>query len=256
VGHLPDWIVIGGFRCGTTSLYNYVAAHPSACQCVPRDPKRELHFFDVNWGKGVKWYKAFFKEAPGEHLFVGEKTPTYFDHPLVPQRMKEVCPEARILVLLRNPVERAYSHWWRCHKSHLEDLSFSGALDAEERRLATDDLERVYAGSDGFWESHLNLFSYLRRGRYVEHLERWLEHFPVEQIFVLKSEDMFADPQAVMADVFNFLGLPNYRLGSFKQWQHDEKPAMMSIDRARLESYFRPYNDELGQLLNRQFNWV
>ena len=129
---LPDFIMIGGMKCGTTSLFQYLQQHPG----VSRVYVEEVHFFDLHYGRGLNWYRAHFPvKGKGEATICGDDSPYYIFHPLVPARVREDVPGAKLIALLRNPVDRAYSHYHHELRRGREDLSFEKALDREEERL-------------------------------------------------------------------------------------------------------------------------
>jgi hypothetical protein len=158
----PDYIIIGTQRGGSTSLYNYVRQHPQANNSWK--PRREIHFFDYphNWNKGIKWYKQLFQ---GQKGLTGEKSPTYLDHPLVPARIARVCPDVKLIAILRNPTDRAYSDFWKIKAINLEPLpTFEAAIEAEPERLASEDLPGLW--DKAYFKSHHCSRGYLRRGEY------------------------------------------------------------------------------------------
>ena len=189
---LPDFIIAGAQKCGTTSLHHYLAAHPRLF--LPRRPQ-ELHFFDfdANYEKGMQWYSAHFaKAAPGQK--VGQTSPLYLYDERVPARLAGMLPDVRIIVLLRDPVKRAYSHYWHQVKKGTEDLPFMPALAREQQRIAVNyDYRRWY--------------SYLDRGRYTRQLARFNQVFPRRQLLVLSTEALGARPYETLGRCFEFLGV-------------------------------------------------
>lgn len=180
----PGFFIIGAQKSGTTSLQRYLSAHPDA-YCIG-----ETHFFDFHFDRGMDWYRGLF--APYvERKVLGEKCPEYLFHHGAIRRMAEVIPDARLLVLLRDPVDRAYSQYWHARRTGEETLSFEDALDTEDERVAA-----------GAWN-----FAYTRRGRYLPQLQRVCEEFPRENLSVHIFEDMKRDPAGVFADVCRFLGI-------------------------------------------------
>jgi hypothetical protein len=268
----PAFLIIGAQRAGTTSLYTYLRRHPDVSGPRNAAPSvhwpKELHFFDENFWRGADWYRAFFPlEARqrvtrllGRNLVPGEGTPYYMFHPAVPERVAATIPDVRLIALLRNPVERAYSHYQLMAKTGREKLSFEEALEAEPKRLAglEDALmaERPQFSTEGHRRhQHHRHRAYVGRGLYADQLERWLAHFPREQLLVLRSEDFLARPGEGYAQVFDFLGLRPWTV-------HDYEPrnigAYAPIDpelRARLEARFAEPNARLARLLGRDFEW-
>jgi hypothetical protein len=269
---LPAFLIIGAQRAGTTTLYTYLRRHPDVTGPRYADASvywsKELHFFDENYWRGVDWYQKFFPlEARqqvtrrlGRDLVPGEGTPYYMFHPAVPERVAETLPDVRLIALLRNPVERAYSHYQLMARTGREKLSFEEALEAEPKRLAGVEealLEnRPVFGKNGHRRhQHHRHRAYVGRGLYADQLERWLEHLPREQLLVLRSEDFLARPDDVYAQVFEFLGLRPWQV---RDYEPRNTAAYAPIDpelRARLEEQFAEPNARLARLLGRDFGW-
>ncbi len=191
-GRLPDAYLAGAMKCGTTALHRLLAAHPEVY--LPPRPQ-ELHYFDVeeNFARGTSWFAGFFA-GHGDAPVVMQTSPLYVYHPAVPGRIRDLTPEARLIFILRDPADRAYSHYWHQVRRGREPLSFVAALDAEADRLAS--------GPDG-----RRTYSYVDRGLYGRQLTRYLEHFRMEQLLVLRSEDLRGRPGPVLDQVSRFLGV-------------------------------------------------
>jgi hypothetical protein len=250
----PNYIIIGTHRGGSTSLHNYIRAHPQVAEIG--GPRFEMHLFDYphNWQKGLQWYEKQFDGFDGQ--LCGEKSPTYLDHPLVPRRIKEHYPDVKLIVILRNPVDRAYSAYNKVRAKGLENFStFEKALDAEPDRLKSE------LGKDGFWEndyyvSHHCSRAYTWRGMYAEHLKRWLLYFRPSQMLILKSEDMFADPQRAALHAWDFLGLSPVYLTEPKRWQKIDYEPMLPETRERLKRLYVGPNAELAAMLGGDERWL
>ena len=187
-GRLPDFLIVGAQRAGTTSLYDYLCSFPQVASAA----QKEVHYFDLQLQRGPSWYRAQFIEAPG--TITGEASPYYLFHPLAPARAAELVPRAKIVVVLRDPIERAYSHYHHEVRCGFETLTFADALRAEPERMAGEEA-RILDGVDDPQSSHRH-HSYLSRGRYLEQLERWREHFPADQVLIVRSEDLTVDEGA------------------------------------------------------------
>jgi hypothetical protein len=256
---LPDYLIIGTQRGGTTSLYKYLARHPAHARALTK----ELRFFDLNYGRGVSWYRSRFpsqrhrdviRRTRGLDLVAGEASPDYMFHPHAPRRVAELLPAVKLIVLLRNPVDRAYSHYWHQFRRGHENLSFEEAVEREPERLAGE-LERTVADEDyTSYERHHH--SYLARGVYVDQLTTWMDLFPREQFLVESSEDLFDDPEAVFGRVLAFIGLPRGRLREYERFNAFTQEPLDDSTRARLEEYFRPHNRRLYEFLGRDFGWT
>lgn len=243
----PTFLVLGAQRCGTTSLFRLLQQHPQ----IDAPAKKELHFFDNRFHKGLSWYQKQFPEPCGSEVISGEATPYYLFHPLAPARVRAHYPTIKLLVVLRNPADRAYSHYkWAVSKEN-EPLSFNEALNAEEARVATARLS-LLTGQPSF--SHQK-HTYLSRGRYLEQLHRWFELFPRDQFLILRSEDLFADPQPVLDHVWDFLELAPFTPPALERQKSSEKGAMDPAQRQQLIEYYRDYNLALESFLDRTFSW-
>jgi len=248
LGVLPSFIVVGAQKSGTTSLFRYLARDPGV-----KPPRlKEVHFFDLHWQKGLPWYRAHFPFSfPGRRLITGEASPYYLFHPRVPERMARVLPGVKIIVLLRNPVDRALSHYhWEVAYGN-ESRSFREAIRREEEVMSVE-TERLEG--DGAYRSFVHQHtSYLSRGRYAEQLSRWLTRFPREQILVLKAEEFFLQTGEVMARVRSFLHLaesPNQEFPIHRKGRYEEDA---DVPRTELTEYFRPLNRDLADLLGMDF---
>lgn len=248
---LPDFLIIGVQKCGTTSLYNQLAAHPSVAPAL----RKEVHFFDEdeNFGKGSAWYRAHFSldryPSPGRGCITGEATPYYIFHPLVAERVFRTVPSSKLIAVLRNPVERAYSQYHHQVRVGAESRSFEEALDYEQT-LPPDPRERFQQDSGNF-KHH----SYLSRGIYVEQLQAWEQFFPRDQMLVLKTEELAERPETVLTRVFEFLDVSPWQP---KESRRDHKASYSPINpdtRQQLSEFFRPHNQRLYEYLGTDMGW-
>jgi hypothetical protein len=249
---LPDFLILGGQRCGTTSLYHYLRAHP---QVLPALAK-EVHFLSLHWTRGESWYRAQFplrarKTGQRQVPLTFEATPYYLLHPLAASRARELVPEVKLLVLLRDPVARAWSHYRHMVRLGLEPLSFQEAIAQEPARLAGE-VERIRS-DPGYDAVRHRRYSYLTRGAYAAQLQQWLDHFSPDQFLVLRSERLLADPADGYARVLAFLGLPAWTPSAFPLHTRNTKgsPGMPAEVRRRLEEHFAPATRQLEELLRR-----
>lgn len=246
----PDFIIVGAMKSGTGALRSFIMQHPLIL--APED-KSEVHFFDLNFEKGPKWYKEQFPERPSPDYLVGEKSPYYIVHPLVPKRMFSLYPKVKVIMILRNPVDRAYSHYQFNRNRDKESLSFEEAIKAESSRLAEE--EKKLKQNPLYHSSAYKAYSYLTRGVYVDQIQRWLSYFPSEQILVLSLDDLKVDSKRVTDEVFAFLGLPEYEINPQFDKKKSNYAPMSPETRKKLIKYFQPYNQQLEELLNREFHW-
>ena len=198
---LPDFLIIGGQRCGTSSLYYYLTEHPNITPAFTKEP----HYFDEQFAKGPDWYRTQFptvlqkqycKSLLGRDLLTGEGTPYYLLYPHAARRAYEVVPRVKLIALLRNPVERAYSQYWIEKQAGFEEWSFEDAVMHEQERLAGEHEKMLQ--DENYYSHSFRHFSYLTRGIYIDQLKNWMRFFPREQMLTLKSEDLYSNSAAVV----------------------------------------------------------
>lgn len=245
----PDFVIVGTQRGGTTSLHAYLRAHRN----IVTPEKKEIHFLTDRFERGAAWYIGQFPAAVQPGTLVGEATPYALFHPLAPQRLFEVSPEARIIVLLRNPVDRAYSHYLHERARGHETLTFEDAIAAEPQRLMGLE-DRLATGELIVSDVHKRA-SYLDRGRYARQLERWLSVFPPDQLLILRSEDLYADPVVATQRVTDFLGLAPLEVAAFSAHNATSGPPMQTSTREVLEREFTEDNTRLAALLGWDAAW-
>ncbi len=246
---LPAFLIIGAQKAGTTSLHAYLCEHPRVL--VPAT--KEVHFFDHEFHRGPGWYRAHFKRAAGAEMLGGEATPYYLFHPQVPDRAAALLPECRLIVVLRNPIDRAFSHHNHERALGYEQLGFAAAiaaepnrLDGEEERLLADPAYRSFAH-----QHH----SYLSRGRYAGQLERWFERFDRERVLILSAEELFAEPEGAVREAQKFLGLEPLRPADLSAKNARAYAPIDAEARAELREEFDPHNRRLYELVGRDFGW-
>jgi hypothetical protein len=274
---LPDFLLIGAMRSGTSYLHYLLTRHPSI---APAFTKEILYFsnYDGNYDKGLSWYRAHFPlkakkdfavQLQKRKFLTGEASPVYIYHPAVPQRILDVIPKTKLILVLRNPIDRAFSQYNKACKLGNETLPFDEAARLiedvpfeEANRIAIEGLEH----SKPFWlkmrrdnyprteHSHNN--AYLCWGVYVNYLEYWLQYFDKDEIHVVRSEDMYENPGLAVQPVFDFLGLPPYEMDEYKPlYKPRDYKVMSSETRKRLVDYFKPYNERLYELIGRDMGW-
>ena len=253
---LPSFVIIGAQKSGTTSLYDYLAEHPQLWSAYIK----EVHFFDGglspksdNYQKGAGWYRANFplksQVKTGEHTF--EASPLYIFNPLVAQRIFNLIPQTKIIAILRNPTERAISHYFHERRYGRETLDIAEAIAAEEERLAY-----MWANQDYKNEIFIHL-SYKSRGHYAEQLKRFLNYFSRENLLILSAENFFQDPASVLQKVCRFIDIDSaYRFKNLEPRNiASNRTSVASSVYRDLDSYFEPHNQELHQLLGESFHW-
>jgi len=255
---LPDFLIIGAMKCGTHVLYyELLTKHP----CIAGATKKEIHFFDVNYNKGISWYKSHFtaleeknnfKEKNSENLIAGEASPYYIFHPHAARRISESIPKVKLIAILRNPVDRAYSHYHHAVRHKVENLTFEEAIKIEPERISN---EKEKMKDENYNSEDVRKHSYLARGIYVDQLEEWLKYFPREQILILRTEDLKAHQDKVLQQAFDFLGVSNYKIPLIQDSKGNKYPDMKPGMRKYLIEYFKPHNERLAKLWKRDFDW-
>ena len=256
----PNFLIIGALKGGTTSLHRYLSDHP-AVYCSSR---KEVHYFSLTYPLGERWYLSHFpletraaatRVRHRVRLAVGEATPAYLFDPRSPARVHEFDPGMKLIVVLRDPVERAYSHFQMERETRDETRSFEDALDWEEAELKPE-LDRWVA--DPTYESPLPLFgrSYVARGCYAEHVERWLALFPREQLLVLMSDELRDDPASALAKTERFLEVAEWQPASYPQENVRAYEPMSPGTRDRLRAVFEPHDRRLEELLDVRLPWA
>jgi len=250
-GMVPGYLVVGTKRGGSTSIAHYINQHP---EVVPCRSSKGTHYFDVNHGRGWSWYLSCFPPAQGDQRLTGEASPYYMFHPLAAERIARELPDVRLVVSLREPVARAWSHHQYETQQGYEDQPFEQALRLEDERLAGEE-ERLRRDPSYESFSHRH-HAYLRRGHYAEQLERLYDLFDPEQVLVLRTESMFTDPHGELDRVWAHLGLSPVTLDGLDRLKPTHSPLDIDDDLAReLDHHYRPWNDRLAQLPGVGFTW-
>ena len=257
-GALPDFVIIGARKAGTTFLYNLLSRHPH----VEPVAAKELHYFDnLIEEEDIEWYRRCFPKPrwkDGQKTITGEATP-YLAHSLAAERMARVVPQARLIALLRNPVDRAYSDYQHVVKrGQHRTQSFEEAIQAQEARSLDNEGGSVLGRGERAGPDERS--KYLSRGIYADQLERWLRFFADEQLLVLKSEDLFGRTPDTFRVVREFLGLPAWEPATWEEVLEKRnrgayRQEMDPDTRRRLEEFFEPHNRRLYELLGIDFGW-
>jgi Sulfotransferase domain len=260
---VPELLVVGAKRGGTTSLWKYLDEHPGVLPNFPRAENiKGTYFFSSHYARGLRWYRSQFPSrwararAPRRLGYVPvaiEATPYDLAHPLAPARAAAVAPHAIVVAVLRDPVERTFSHW-KERREHTETLSFEDALVAEAARCEGEEA-RILADPDVVSFAHRHQ-SYVGQSTYLPMLERWYAHFPADQILVWISEEFYADPQPHMDRLTARLGLPPRPLVNARPYNAVPAPDMDPRTRRELVELFAPQVEQLRAFLGRDLPWL
>ena len=260
IGILPDFLIIGEKKCGTTSLYNYLVQHP----CIYPASTKEVGFFDRYWHrKDILWYRSHFpslfrkyyrKNILKRDFITGEASTGYILNPHVLKRIARLLPQVKLILVLRNPVDRAYSHYNHSVRGGRETLPFEVAIRKEEERIGKA-LKRMIEDENYHFDINIAYYSYLFTGIYIDRVEVLMSLFPKERILILRYEDMVTDPSTVYERVLRFLNVPIVQIEDFPALNKGEYQQMDSMVRGYLHDYFRLYNKKLYDFLGVNFHW-
>ncbi|MGX4585824.1 sulfotransferase domain-containing protein [Paenibacillus chitinolyticus] len=246
----PAFLIIGTQKGGTTSLYHDLTQHPG----IKSAAVKEVHFFDEQYHFGYDWYKKNFPPDLPEGSITGEASPYYLFHPQTPGRVCAWLPDVKLIALLRNPIDRAYSHYQMMVRRGLEPMSFLEALQAERSRVE-EEYDRM-SREPRFTSQNCSIYSYLKRGLYAEQLERWYRYFPKDQILVMSSETLFRNPAESYRNVLAFLDMPLWEPGGYASLNESEYDRLIPKDTMEwLRNYYAEPNRRLFELIGEAYDW-
>ena len=256
-GELPDFIVVGAQKAGTSALFNYLVQHSS----IIEPAKKEVHYFDLYYNKGINWYKHFFPSKTYKkfvkfktgNAITGEATPIYSYLPRCLDRIKKDLPNVKIIFVMRNPIDRAFSHYHMNLRKKRESLSFEEAIEKEKERLKYEKQNVNKIPSEELYE-HYN-HSYLERGEYFTQIKKIETLFPKKQILILDSEELKKDTNNQMQYVFKFLGVNSKKDLINPTINPSRYGKMEKSTREKLNRYFEPFNKKLYNHLKKDFGW-
>lgn len=245
--HDPDFIIIGAQKGGTTSLFHYLTQHPQ----LNLPNVKEVHFFTKNYHRGLNFYKTYFPYKQKGKLS-GEATPYYLFHPKVPYRLYKCFPNVKLIIMLRNPVNRAFSHYNMEKKLSNEKRAFEVAIQDELNQL--ENLNKKILSSNHYTTEHAH-HSYLSRGLYQEQIERWLNYFDKNQMLFIKSEDFFENPQKELKRVFDFFKIDNIQINDLEPKLKGNYNNLTKSFYDQLAEFFKKNNSKLTTIIGNKFNW-
>jgi hypothetical protein len=258
---LPSFLICGGQRCGSTSMYRALAWHPAVIKAVLH---KGVHYFDISYGRGMRWYRGHFplrRTADRQAAKIGvpvrtfESSPYYMYHPLAGDRIARDLPGVKLVVLVRDPVERAYSqHAHEVARGFETETDFARALALEPERLRGE-AERLVADPNAYSHAHQH-HAYRARGEYVRHLRRLSALVGRDNLHVVDSGAFFAEPESVYDGVCDFLGLPRMGYPAFERHNARPRPhALGDAVHADLADHYAAYDAELESWLGRRLSW-
>ena len=274
---LPSFLILGGSRSGNTSLFAYLTEHPN----IMPGSLKAFFFFQYFTNNKTSFYRSQFP-IKRKNLITCDSTSSYFVHPLIPARVHKLLPSAKLIVVLRNPVERAYSefHYTVTLGSELTE-NFEDVIKSELKRIEIGNKKPELKIENTNYK-HFT-FSHLRDGLYAQHLERWLKFFSKEQLLVLHTKDLYTNLDQTLAETFEFLNLPKYQIENRIEKNKIDKirplagheqnvyknidsktrtlfnvqnyPEIKSETRKFLQDFFRPHNEKLFKMIGKRFDW-
>lgn len=260
----PDFLIPGFIKCGTTSLYSYLECHPQILPAV----EKEVGFFTYFFEQRLDWYLAHFPAIPTSNNYLtGEATPVYVNYPSMASKILDLFPKLKLIILLRNPIDRAISSYYHENKVIFKFKQIPSNITATLEKieiilkklpdllLLEPSIFNTY--KDEYIEYILDdaLLPYLLNSLYIYYLEQWLIVFPKEQLLILKSEDLFGNPSATMKQVHNFLNISEYQLSQYRNSNPGSYPPIHPELRYQLVEFFHPYNQRLEEYLEMTFSW-
>jgi hypothetical protein len=251
---LPDFIIIGTVRSGSTSLYYNICSHPSI---LPASYD-EIGFFDSNYHLGMNWYRSMFPlksdmeriRSETKYALTGEDTPFYFWKIDAANRIRKILPKIKLITILRNPVQRAYSNYYLGVREGTEKLTFEEAV-----RKELDTLPENKILAENIFKFCNVRRSYIAKSLYVYQMKIWFERFSKNRLFVISTEEMSKSPAHTMNQAYEFLGLPKYENTFFEKRKKASYEKMGDNIRKELEEFFKPHNEELFKLIGKSFDW-
>lgn len=247
----PDFLIIGAQKCGTSSLFHYLSQHPD----LNLPTLKEIQFFTLDYSRGWKWYEDQFPKKPFlSRKLTGEASPYYLFHPMVPERVAKHLPKVKLIIMLRNPVDRAYSHFWHEKKNAMEWLdSFEEAISKEHERIAEE--EQKLINNTITQSQSYRSFSYLGRGMYYRQISAWLKFYSIKQMYFIKSEGFFNNPETELTDLYRFLGIRQFIPESLTPQNTNIYPQLEKGLRERVALKFEDDAIKLSAILGDKFVW-
>lgn len=255
----PRFLIVGAQRCGTTALYKSLVQHPGV---LGAGLHKGVHYFDTNYHKGPDWYLGHFPmystarrvgRRTGVMPITGEASPYYMFHPLAGERIAEHLPDVKLVAILRDPVERAYSAYTHERARGFETETFERALALEPDRLRGEE-ERLRRNTR-YVSLHHQHNAYLARGRYVEQLQRLERFIGRDRLLVLDFDELFGDLGRSLPPLLDFLGLPDWSPGEIAKRNARPRTEMPGETRAWMHDYFAECDEKLATWWGRTPSW-
>ena len=248
---LPDFMIIGSQKAATSTLHNYLSLHNK----ISKPILKEAQFFSANYERGINYYKSIFPICNKSNL-IFESTPDYLSHPLAAKECFEVLPNLKIIVTLRNPVERSFSHFnfVKGYGGESSDMTFEKALELEPKRV----LDALNLMEKDRYHASLKLsrYGYVRNSEYLTHLQNWLTYYPIKQFHFIDFSDLKQDANKVLNEIHLFLGveyesIKSYVVANKSNYDSNIKDSTQIM----LREHFKDYNEDLFKLIGKRLDW-
>ena len=247
---LPDFLIIGAKRCGTTSLFTNLPEHPS----ITSSHHDNMGFFNDNFHLGVNWYRSFFTTKSHKRKIekkIGEclsfdTTTTYMENRTTAENVKKIKSDMKIIVMLRNPIDRAYSQFNRTKKDNVEVGKFEDIIKEEINELVNE---------KNSFKIARNKSNYIKKGIYYEQLKPWFELFPRENIGIFPTEEFKIDSKKIYNEIFDFLNLPLFTIKNNRIMEKGDYSPMKKELRDYLSDFYKEHNEKLFKLIGKEFEW-
>jgi|APSaa5957512535_1039671.scaffolds.fasta_scaffold63227_2 hypothetical protein len=256
---LPNFLIIGTAKSGTTSLFEHLIKHPSIFPPLAQQP----NYFTSHYQKSESWYRSFFpsiirkniiQNVKKQKFLTGEASTQYYWYPHAAKRVKSLLPNAKIILLLRNPIDRSYSQYqMEFTKGNEELTSFEDAIELENERIQ-DEYKKMLQDKN-YYSKKYTIQSYITKSIYVNYIEEWLKYFPKEQFLFLNSEEFNSDTSKVYKKTLNFLGVSEIDFKKYDVFRAAKYSEMNSNTRKKLSEFFKPHNERLYKLIDQNFDW-
>lgn len=255
---LPNFIIIGAAKSGTSSLYEYLIQHPSIYKCLVKEPNYFANYFHKN----IDWYRSFFpstltkfyvEKTLKNKFSTGEASTQYYWYPHTAERVKQLLPNVKLIVLLRNPIERSFSHYQMEVRNGNEKLSFEEAIKKEKERTQGE-YEKILSDKLYFSPKY-TMQAYIEKSIYINSIKRWTKYFPLEQFLFVKAEDFYENTTKELNKILKFLDLSEFELKKYDVLRKGSYSKLNSQTREELCEFFKPYNEELYRHIGINFNW-
>lgn len=241
--HGPDFIIIGAMKSATSAIYQYLMQHPQVKRRLPK----ELHFFTLQYNKGLDWYLSQFiydkEDTIRQKLLIGEASPSYLPSQKAPARIYKFFPNVKLIISLRNPTDRAISHYYH-QRNRVKDESRPIELAFSSQEIA-DLAKKPYSKTK----------RYLEQGKYAIQIKNWFDVFPSNQILILDYQNLEKKPDKCIKRIFDFLDIQDYLISNKKKIYSNIYPETPLAIKERLDDFFLPYNKQLENLLDTKLKW-